>query len=89
MTLPAEVLEELSLMTVPQELLEARSVFSKASGQVAVPSTPLTYIKDRTSFDRAYTINGRGRAKTEDVSGLEALVFLFVFAFTFFALTLG
>lgn len=68
MTLPAEMLEELSSMTDSQESLEARSVYHQAGQTLPAESTRLSYINDRTKFDRAFTTNGRGKAKTEDVS---------------------
>lgn len=68
MTLPGEVLEELSSTTDSQESLAARSVFHTASKAVSAPSTRLTYIDDKAKFDRAFITNGRGKAKTEDVS---------------------
>jgi hypothetical protein len=80
MTLPAEVLEELSSMTDLQERLEARSVFHSAAQTLSAhPArlTQLSYINDKAKFHRAYTTNGRGKAKTEDVSeiwGLFSLV---------------
>lgn len=71
MTLPAEQLEELSSSTMTdysRESLEARSVFHRAAQQPP-PSVPRrSYIDDKTKFDRAFTVNGRGKAKTEDVS---------------------
>jgi hypothetical protein len=69
MTLPGEVLEELSSMTDSQESLEARSVYHRAAQSIPAQSTRLSYINDKVKFHRAYTINGRGKAKTEDVSG--------------------
>ena len=68
MTLPAEVLEELSSMTDSQESLEARSVFHGAAQTLPSHCTRLSYIDDKAKFYRAYTTNGRGKAKTEDVS---------------------
>ena len=68
MTLPGEVLEELSSMTDSQESLEARSVFHNAAQKLSAHSARLTYINDKANFHRAYTTNGRGKAKTEDVS---------------------
>jgi hypothetical protein len=71
MTLPAEVLEELSSMTDLQERLEARSVFHSAPQTLSAhPArmTRLSYINDKAKFYRAYATNGRGKAKTEDVS---------------------
>lgn len=68
MTLPGEVLEELSSMTDSQESLEARCVFHSAAQTLPAPSARLSYINDKAKFHRAYTTNGRGRAKTEDVS---------------------
>ncbi|KAI4170653.1 MAG: hypothetical protein LQ348_007074 [Seirophora lacunosa] len=69
MTLPAEQLEELSSSTMTdysRESLEARSVFHRAAQQPP-PSVPRrSYIDDKTKFDRAFTVNGRGKAKTED-----------------------
>lgn len=68
MTLPAEVLEELSSVTGSQESLEARSVYHQAAQTLPAQSMRLSYIHDRAKFDRAFTTNGRGKAKTEDVS---------------------
>lgn len=68
MTLPAEVLEELSSTTDSQESLEARSVFQNAAQTLPPHSPRLSYINDKAKFHRAFTINGRGKAKTEDVS---------------------
>lgn len=68
MTLPAEMLEELSSMTDSQESLEARSVYHQAAQTLPARSMRLSYINDRAKFDRAFTTNGRGKAKTEDVS---------------------
>lgn len=68
MTLPAEVLEELSSTADSQESLEARSVFQSAAQTLSADSAPLSYINDKAKFLRAYTTNGRGKAKTEDVS---------------------
>lgn len=68
MTLPAEVLEQLSSMTDMQESLEARSVYHQAAQTVPAQSIRLSYINDKAKFDRAFTTNGRGKAKTEDVS---------------------
>ncbi|RCI16259.1 hypothetical protein L249_3182 [Ophiocordyceps polyrhachis-furcata BCC 54312] len=64
MTIPAEVLEELSSMTEMQEKLEARSSFFNADRDVKLER--LSYIDDKVKFDRSYTTNGRGKAKTED-----------------------
>ncbi|RDA86162.1 hypothetical protein CP532_3030 [Ophiocordyceps camponoti-leonardi (nom. inval.)] len=67
MTIPAEVLEELSSMTEVQEKLEARSCFSNVDGDGSVMKLErLSYIDDRVKFDRSFTTNGRGKAKTED-----------------------
>ncbi|KAI4113207.1 MAG: hypothetical protein LQ345_005763 [Seirophora villosa] len=71
MTLPAEHLEELSSATDSRESLEARSVFHRAAAQQQQQPPPesvprRSYIDDRTKFDRAFTVNGRGKAKTED-----------------------
>jgi len=71
MTLPAEVLEELSSMTDLQERLEARSVFHSAAQTISAHPARLarlSYINDKAKFHRAYTTNGRGKAMTEDVS---------------------
>ena len=68
MTLPAEVLEELSSTTDSPESLEARSIFHGAAQTVSAHSARLSYINDKVKFHRAYTINGRGKARTEDVS---------------------
>jgi transaldolase len=70
MTLPAEVLESLSSMTDLPERLEARSVFQNTFQPSSISSRPLSYINDKTKFNRAYATNGRGKAKTEDVSGI-------------------
>lgn len=69
MTLPAEVLEELSSTTKQKELLEARSLFLKSTQILptdAANLNRLSYINDKAKFYRAYTTNGRGKAKTED-----------------------
>ena len=68
MTLPGEVLEELSSTSDSQESLEARSVFHNAAQTRSTHSERLSYINDKAKFNRAYTTNGRGKAKTEDVS---------------------
>lgn len=68
MTLPGEMLEELSSMTDSQESLEARSVYHNAAQTLPADSPRLSYINDKVKFHRAYTTNGRGKAKTEDVS---------------------
>lgn len=68
MTLPGEVLEELSSMTDSQESLEARSVYHRAAQTPLAHFPRLSYINDKVKFHRAYTTNGRGKAKTEDVS---------------------
>ena len=68
MTLPGEVLEELASTTDSQESLEARSVFHSAAQTPSAHSARLSYIDDKAKFHRAYTTNGRGKAKTEDVS---------------------
>jgi hypothetical protein len=67
MTVPGGQLEELSSMTDSQESLEARSVFHTAAQPPSTYPTQLSYINDKAKFDRAYVINGRGKAKTEDV----------------------
>lgn len=67
-TLPAEFLKELSSITDSQESLEARSVFHSAPQTLSAHSPRLSYINDKAKFHRAYTTNGRGKAKTEDVS---------------------
>jgi len=66
MTVPGGQLEELSSMTDSQEGLEARSVFHTAAQTPSTYPTQLSYINDKANFDRAYVINGRGKAKTED-----------------------
>ncbi|KAL9009097.1 MAG: hypothetical protein Q9173_005843 [Seirophora scorigena] len=67
MTLPAEQLEELSSTTDSRESLEARSVFHRAAQTPsAQQSERLSYIDDKAKFYRAFTTNGRGKAKTED-----------------------
>ena len=76
MTLPGEVLEELASTTDSQESLEARSVFHRAAQNLSAHSTRLSYINDKAKFHRAYTTNGRGRAKTEDVSEIFGTVLL-------------
>ncbi|KAF4506950.1 hypothetical protein G6O67_005631 [Ophiocordyceps sinensis] len=63
MTLPAEVLRELASLTDSQEGLEARSVFR---GAAPAPVPRLSYMDDEAGFLRAFTANGRGKAKTED-----------------------
>lgn len=69
MTLPAEHLEELRSSTPEsRENLETRSVFHNAALKVAADPARVSYIGDKAKFDRAYCTNGRGRAKTEDVS---------------------
>ena len=68
MTLAAEVLEELSSTTDSPESLEARSIFHSAAQNLSTHSAQLSYINDKAKFLRAYTINGRGKARTEDVS---------------------
>lgn len=73
MTLPGEVLAELSAMSADSvEGLEARSVFLRGAGAQTHPpapsSTRLSYIDDKDKFYRNFTVNGRGKAKTEDVS---------------------
>lgn len=75
MTLPGEMLEELSSRTDSQESLEARSVFHNAVQTPSVHSARLSYINDKAKFHRAYTTNGRGRAKTEDVSEIFSELF--------------
>ena len=75
MTLPGEVLEELSSMTDSQESLEARSVFHGTAKTLSAGSTRLSYINDKAKFYRAYTTNGRGKAKTEDVSEIFSELF--------------
>lgn len=66
MTLPGEVLQELSSMNDSQEHLESRSAFQ--IGNQTPPAHPscLSYINDKEKFLRAFTTNGRGKAKTED-----------------------
>jgi hypothetical protein len=68
MTLPAEVLEELSKMPGEKEDLEARSVFRTDSHNPTKQFERLSYIDDRVKFLRAFTANGKGKSKTEDVS---------------------
>ena len=70
MTLPGEQVAELAAMTDPLESLESRSVFLNAAKNTQAPTERLTYINDKAKFMRAYTTNGRGKAKTEDVSCL-------------------
>ncbi|RDA94611.1 hypothetical protein CP533_2447 [Ophiocordyceps camponoti-saundersi (nom. inval.)] len=69
MTIPAETLEELSSMTESQEKLEAKSSFYNADRHALMTNPQrLSYIDDKVKFDRSFTTNGRGKAKTEDVS---------------------
>lgn len=77
MTLPGELLEELSSKTDSQESLEARSVFHSAAKTPSAQSARLSYINDKARFHRAYTTNGRGRAKTEDVSEILRLSYCY------------
>ncbi|CAK1356381.1 Transaldolase [Cercospora beticola] len=69
MTLPAEVLEELSNTKDTVDRLEEKSVFHAAAQSLQAHSARLTkqsYIDDEAGFLRAYCTQGRGRAKTED-----------------------
>ena len=68
MTLPGEILEQLASMVDLQESLEARSAFINVTTKPSAPSPRLSYINDKVKYLRAYTTNGRGKAKTEDVS---------------------
>lgn len=71
MTLPAEVLEELASTTDLEQNLEARSVFHASAQDLPLHTARLTresYINDKAKFMRVHTTNGRGKAKTEDVS---------------------
>ena len=73
MTLPAEVLEELSSTRDTVDRLGEKSVFHAAAQSLPAHSARLTkqsYIDDEPGFLRAYCTQGRGRAKTEDVSCL-------------------
>ncbi|PHH92377.1 hypothetical protein CDD83_7659 [Cordyceps sp. RAO-2017] len=66
MTVPAEVLEELSSKTDVPENLGARSVIQNFAQPPSKQPERLSYINDKSKFDRAFTTNGRGKAKTED-----------------------
>lgn len=68
MTLPCEMIEDLSSKTDSQERLEARSVFHNAAQTLPTDTARLSYINDKAKFFRDFSTNGRGRVKTEDVS---------------------
>lgn len=68
LTLPAEVIQELSSSSSSDTELESRSVFLSSSPSSSGGQVKMSYINDKTKFDRAFTCDGRGLAKTEDVS---------------------
>lgn len=76
MTLPAEVLENLSSLTDSQEHLEEQSKFQSAGQILSAAPVQISYINDKVKFNRAFATNGRGKAKTEDVSKLFRRIFV-------------
>ncbi|KAI4219180.1 MAG: hypothetical protein L6R36_008508, partial [Xanthoria steineri] len=68
MTLPAEQLEELAVATTAEGLDSgSRVVGDQKRVEEEDPPTRLSYVDDEGAFLRAYCLNARGRAKTEDV----------------------
>ncbi|KAI4097953.1 MAG: hypothetical protein LQ339_006657 [Xanthoria mediterranea] len=66
MTLPAEQLEELAAATAEGLDSGSRVVGDQKRVEEEDPPTRLSYVDDEGAFLRAYCLNARGRAKTED-----------------------
>lgn len=81
MTLPAEQLEELAAATAEGLDSGSRVVGDQKRVEEEDPPTRLSYVDDEGAFLRAYCLNARGRAKTEDVSGLLSFPLSFFLSF--------